>query len=95
LLTPGNPAVVAFLDAFAAGKTNALGYLDMRVIYPREYATWLQVRLRVSAVVAGTEGVGTATFILPGIAADYTSATSSPPGVFSPYGQSSTCTLPN
>jgi hypothetical protein len=67
----------------------------MRVIYPREYATWLQVRLRVTAVVAGTEGVGTATFILPGVAGDYTSATVAPPGSSSPYGTSTTCTLPN
>ncbi|MEI6545560.1 MAG: Ig-like domain-containing protein, partial [Burkholderiales bacterium] len=95
LLTPGNPAVVAFNTGFETGKTNALGYLDMRVIYPREYATWLQVRLRVTAVVAGTEGVGTATFTLPGIAGDYTSATVAPPGVFSPYGKASVCTNPN
>jgi hypothetical protein len=95
LLTPGNPAVVAFNAGFETGKTNSLGYLDMRVIYPREYATWLQVRLRVTAVVAGTEGVGTATFILPGLAADYTSATVGPPGAGSPYGDSSVCTNPN
>ena len=95
ILTPGNPAVVAFNSGFENGKTNALGYLDMRVIYPREYATWLQVRLRVTAVVAGTEGVGAATFILPGVAGDYTSATVAPPGSSSPYGISTTCTLPN
>lgn len=94
-LTPGNPAVVAFNAGFETGKTNSLGYLDMRVIYPREYATWLQVRLRVTAVVAGTEGVGIATFTLPGVASDYTSATLAPPGVFSPYGQASACTNPN
>ena len=94
-LTPGNPAVVAFNAGFETGKTNSLGYLDMRVIYPREYATWLQVRLRVTAVVAGTEGVGTATFILPGLAADYTSVTVGPPGDSSPYGTSSICTNPN
>ncbi len=95
LLTPGNPAVVAFNTGFENGKTNALGYLDMRVIYPRNFATWLQVRLRVTAVVAGTEGVGTNTIILPGVAGDYTSATIAPPGVVSPYGALSTCTLPN
>ena len=95
LLTPGNPAVVSFNAGFENGKTNALGYLDMRVIYPREFATWLQVRLRVTAVVAGTEGVGTSTFVLPGITGDYTSKTQSPPGVVSPYGSSSSCTVPN
>ena len=95
LLTPANPSVVAFDDGFESGKTNSLGYLNMRVIYPREYATWLQVRLRVTAVVAGTEGVGTATFVLPGLAGDYTSATVSPPGVISPYGEASVCSNPN
>ncbi len=94
LLTPGNPAVIAFNTGFENGKTNALGYLDMRVIYPRNFATWLQVRLRVTAVVAGTEGVGTNTIILPGVAGDYTSATVAPPGVRSPYGVASTCTDP-
>jgi hypothetical protein len=94
LLTPGNPAVVAFNTGFENGKTNALGYLDMRVIYPRNFATWLQVRLRVTAVVAGTEGVGTNTIILPGVAGDYTSATVAPPGVRSPYGVAATCTDP-
>lgn len=95
LLTPGNPAVVTFDTGFENGKTNSLGYLDMRVIYPRNFATWLQVRLRVTAVVAGTEGVGTSTLILPGLAGDYTSATLAPPGARSPYGASSTCTNPN
>lgn len=95
LLTPGNPAVIAFNTGFENGKTNSLGYLDMRVIYPRNFATWLQVRLRVTAVVAGTEGVGTSTIILPGVPGDYTSATIAPPGATSPYGASSTCTLPN
>jgi len=49
----------------------------------------------VTAVVSGTEGVATATFILPGLAGDYTSATVYPPGRTSPYGSQSTCTLPN
>jgi len=95
LLTPGSPAVVSFDPGFENGKTNALGYLNMRVIYPREFASWLEMRLRVTAVVAGTEGASTATFILPKIAADYTSLTISPPGVISPYGQASSCTNPN
>jgi len=95
LLTPGNPAVVAFNPGFETGKTNSLGYLDMQIIYPREFSTWLQVRLRVTAVVSGTEGVATATFNLPGLAGDYTSATVAPPGRNSPYGSQSTCTLPN
>lgn len=95
LLTPGNPAVIAFNTGFENGKTNSLGYLDMRVIYPRDHANWLQVRLRVTAVVAGTEGASVSTIILPGVAGDYTSATVAPPGATSPYGASSTCTLPN
>ena len=95
LLTPGNPAVVSFDPGFENGKTNALGYLDMRVIYPREFASWLEMRLRVTAVVAGTEGASTATFILPRIASDYTSETITPPGVDSPYGRASSCTNPN
>jgi len=95
LLTPGSPAVVSFDPGFENGKTNALGYLNMRVIYPREFASWLEMRLRVTAVVAGTEGASTATFILPKIAADYTSLTISPPGIDSPYGRASSCSNPN
>ncbi len=95
LLTPGNPAVVSFNTGFENGKTNALGYLDMRIIYPREFASWLEMRLRVTAVVAGTEGAATATFILPGIASDYTSQTVAPPGINSPYGRASSCRNPN
>jgi len=93
-LTPGNPAVVTFVTA--GGKTNAGGNVDMKVTYPRDRSTWLEVRLRVTAaVVAGTEGVAEVSFVLPGLAADYTNQNVAPPGATSPYGAGSDCRNPN
>ena len=94
ILTPGNPAVVTFTGA-SGNKTSADGTVDMKITYPRDHATWLRVRLRVTAtVVAGTEGLQDVQLTLPGIASDYTAKTVAPPGASSPYGVGA-CTVPN
>jgi hypothetical protein len=94
ILTPGNPAVVTFTSA-SGNKTGADGTVDMKITYPRDHATWLRVRLRVTAtVVAGTEGLQDVRLTLPGIASDYTAKTVAPPGASSPYGVGA-CTVPN
>ncbi len=83
---------------FGAGgsKTGEGGNVDLKITYPRDQSTWLEVRLRVTAaVVAGTEGVAQTTIVLPGLASDYTSQTVSPPGPVSPYGSAGSCTVPN
>lgn len=92
-LTPGNPAVVTFVNG---SKTGDSGNVDMKITYPRDQSTWLEVRLRVTAaVVAGTEGVAETTLVLPGLAADYTNQQVGPPGAVSPYGSAGACTNPN
>jgi hypothetical protein len=71
--------------------TSAIGSGTVNLIYPKDHANWVQVALTATATVAGTQNSTTATFILPGAAADYSNQSQSPPGQFSPYGQNGSC----
>ena len=79
-LEPGNvtsiPASVA-LDSTGTGQ--------FLITYPKDRALWVQVKLIATITVNGDQGRTEVTFILPGIAGDY-GPHSSPPGIFSPYG---------
>jgi hypothetical protein len=84
------PGSVVTTDVSSA-VTSAAGSASVNLIYPKDHAYWVQVALTATATVAGTQNSTTATFVLPGAAADYTTQTTAPPGQFSPYGQASTC----
>jgi hypothetical protein len=56
---------------------------------------WVQVKLTATATVNGTQSTTSAVFPLPMEASKLTSATVDPPGRFSPYGTSNSCSDPN
>jgi hypothetical protein len=91
------PGSVATTDVGSAVTSSAnpplvaAGTATVNLIYPKDHAYWVGVALTATATVSGTQNSTTATFILPGLAGDYTTQTVSPPGQYSPYGQSATC----
>lgn len=101
-LDPGIPITVT-----SSGTTDAGGQAVVSLVYPRDRANWLDVDLTIRGQVSGTESSYVGYTRLPGLAADYTSVTSSPPGRNSPYGTVRTgdtyngvlvtngCTIPN
>jgi hypothetical protein len=84
------PGSVAATDVSSA-VTSAGGSATVNLIYPKNHALWVGVALTATATVSGTQNSTTATFILPGASADYTSQSSAPPGQTSPYGTATSC----
>ncbi|HUS25250.1 MAG TPA: hypothetical protein VM369_09890, partial [Candidatus Binatia bacterium] len=70
---------------------DANGAADFEVRYPKSEAYWIRARLRAIASVSGTESISQTFFDLPGLAADFTAATTSPPGFESPHGVLQDC----
>ena len=89
-LDVGNIALITPANA----TTNAQGYVIVDVIYPQDAAYWLEVVLEARAAVQGTEFSRSSTFLLPGLATDFNSATTAPPGPRSPFGVND-CTTNN
>ncbi|HSY26673.1 MAG TPA: hypothetical protein VK832_04150, partial [Burkholderiaceae bacterium] len=58
----------------------------LNVTYPKNHAVWTNVILTATAATLGTQSSGTAIFNLQGLAGDYSSETTAPPGQTSPYG---------
>lgn len=88
-LTPSNVAVASVLGS---GRTDANGTASLSVVYPKDYANWVDMRLRVTMkTLAGTEGAAERVFTLAGAAADYSNPLVNPPGNPSPFGRQSGC----
>jgi hypothetical protein len=81
-LEAGNKALVTP----NAVTTNAQGFANVTVLYPQEYAFWLEVALEARTSVQGTEFRANSTFLLPGLAGDFSNQNSAPPGPTSPFG---------
>jgi hypothetical protein len=71
--------------------TDAGGFGVIDVLYPQEFATWVDVTLEATATVQGTESAKASNFRLPINAEDTDDENESPPGVVSPFGRSATC----
>ncbi len=67
-------------------ETDANGFADFYIVYPKENAGWVSVRLMATATVAGSEGSDQNEFVLSGASEDYTNEKVSPPGNPSPFG---------
>lgn len=93
-LQPGNVVTVS------AGTvtTNSSGFANFDVLYSQQFGNWIQVALKASATVTGSESVNTAVFVPP-ILADDARVAQAPPGraysnpaaVGSPFGRSASC----
>ena len=89
-----DPGLVAATDVPNATTANG-GSASVNLIYPKDHAYWVGIRLTATATVAGTQSSTSADFWLPGAAIDYGTKTTAPPGPNSPYGQALTCKDPN
>jgi hypothetical protein len=84
-LDPGNVASVT------AAVTDSAGHSTLSIVYARDYAYWVNVKLEAWATTAGSTASAFVSFDLQGEASDYGSPTSSPPGNPSPFGISTSC----
>lgn len=89
-----DPGLVASTD-IPSGTTSNAGSISFNIIYPKDHAEWVAVRLTATATVAGTQSSTYADFWLPIAATDISSPTVIPPGAVSPYGIGTTCLDPN
>jgi hypothetical protein len=72
--------------------TDSNGFVLVNVTYPQEYAYYVQVTLRATLQVGGTEFAESAAFTLSGAASDFSNSANSPPGPVSPFGSlNATC----
>jgi hypothetical protein len=85
-LEPGNVATFDSDDVLKTVETDANGFADFYIVYPKENAGWVYVRLIATATVAGSEGSDQNEFVLSGASEDYTNEKASPPGDPSPFG---------
>lgn len=75
--------------------TDSSGTANVSVTYPEDHALWVQVKLTATTTVNGTQSSTSSIFWLPMLASKLSSASVSPPGLNSPYGQSTSCADPN
>ncbi len=85
-LEPGTPATIT-----PSVTTDSSGNAVFDVVYPKDYADWVNVKITASVQVSGTESAKSTRFLLPMSSGD----AASPPGVVSPYGTGSSCSNPN
>ena len=84
-LEPGNVATFDSGGVVKTVETDANGFADFYILYPKENAYWVKVRLIATAIVGGSEGEDRSEFWLAGAAEDYTDEKVSPPGNPSPF----------
>ncbi|MEI7671518.1 MAG: hypothetical protein WCK00_05340 [Deltaproteobacteria bacterium] len=84
-LDPGNVASVT------AATTDNTGHSTVSLVYARDYAAWINIRLEVRASLAGSTTSASQSLVLPGLAADYSDIKIYPPGSTSPFGSNTTC----
>jgi hypothetical protein len=85
---------VAQVGGGSTVRTDANGFAIVDVYYPQEFAYWLEVTLEARTSVQGTEFAEGTTFLLPALAADFSTQNSSPPGITSPFGTDGICATP-
>src|SRR5450631_450542 len=89
-----DPGLVVSTDVGSA-TTASGGSAAVNLIYPKDHAYYVAVRLTATATVSGTQSSTSAVFWLPGLAGDFNTQTTEPPGPTSPYGTATTCANPN
>jgi len=72
-----------------SGVTDASGIAEATITYPKNYALWTEVILEARTGVSTNDPPAQATFFLVGLASDYENVQISPPGQFSPFGDTS------
>ena len=75
--------------------TDSGGFARICVVYPRSDNLWVDVELTAQLSVFGSEFSEGQQFTLEALASDLDDQNSSPSGLFSPFGQASSCRNPN
>ncbi len=75
--------------------TSSSGRATLSLIYAESYVPWVDVRLEVTAIVAGTESSTSSSFTVIGLADDFTDETVPPAGRISPFGTNLSCAVAN
>lgn len=88
-LEPGN--VIALAAGSGSVTTDTNGRATIYIDYAESYAPWVNVTLRATAVVSGTESVKEANFTVSGSSDDVLDGNVPPAGVNSPFGQKASC----
>ncbi len=90
-LDPGNIATISVGDTIAAFSINTTtdenGVATFAIIYPENYANWLEVSLTASVIVDGTEDSARVRRLLPALADDLNQEDTPPAGYTSPFGR--------
>ena len=85
-LEPGNVAGVPSMVTL-----DEFGSAEFFVTYPQDHATWVDVTLKATVQVSGSENTAVARFRLRVLADDVNDAEVPPPGFISPFGFSANC----
>lgn len=85
-LEPSNVATFDFGNVEKTVVTDTNGFADFFIVYSKQFTYWVEVQVKATVTVAGSEGIDTNEFMLPGVAEDYNNPDISPPGRLSPFG---------
>jgi len=88
------PGQVVSTDVTSA-TTGSDGTASVNLIYPKDHAYYVAVELTATAKVQGSQSSTSVSFWLPGLATDFNTQSTAPPGPYSPYGTANTCVSPN
>jgi hypothetical protein len=86
-LDPGNVISVNGGPSVVTVTTDAQGFALLNLVYAESYASWVEVELKATATVAGTESSNSATFWVRGMKSDFSEDGGPPAGVVSPFGE--------
>lgn len=90
-LDPGNPVTLSS----ATVTTGSNGFASFSVLFGKNFGNWLNVRLRVTTKVNGTESKAEQFYRLNVLQSDVANESIAPPGGGpSPFGQGNTCNNP-
>ncbi|HEX5419365.1 MAG TPA: hypothetical protein VFY39_05155, partial [Gammaproteobacteria bacterium] len=74
--------------------TDDSGFALIDLYWPQEYAAYIEVTLEARSPVQGSESEASTTFLLDGLASDFSDQGVPPPGVTSPFGNADCATPP-
>ena len=75
--------------------TDTIGVGKFKLNYPKNYATWIDMKIISKTVVGGSESSSNVTLNLPVIAAELSNKSVSPSNILSPFGDAAVCSDPN
>ncbi|MFW2405713.1 MAG: hypothetical protein ACN4GT_13160, partial [Gammaproteobacteria bacterium] len=74
--------------------TNSQGIARVCVIWPQNFAWWVDAQIEALSTVSGSESSEASFFELPALAEDINDLTTRPPNFVSPYGTEQDCAIP-